>query len=228
MVKKSIREIRRAEFTQAAFDELVASGIRGTTLDRVATRAGVSKSVLLHHFRDKDELFDAVMRRATGVLKDGVVELLRHAETPLERLYAVIVGNFAEPVFNQQVCHAWISLCADAPHNPQNQRIQTVLHARLDSNLRSALRPLVPAGEVDRITAHFRTTIDGLWVRASLLSVPVAMREALDHMSFVTLRYLGGGDVAEAQITRARAKMEQLANIILKSKAFSDKTLSAR
>ena len=182
-MKRSIRDIRRAELTQAAFDELVHSGIRATTVERVAARAGVSKSVVLHHFTDKDELFEAVMRKATALLRDGVVELLKHAETPMERLYAVIVGNFSEPAFDQKVCHAWINLCSDAPNNRQNQRIQKVLHARLDSNLQSALRHLVAAHEVELVVRQIRTAIDGIWLRASLTMDAVPMSEAIGQIT---------------------------------------------
>lgn len=228
MARRSIREIRRAELSQAAFEELIASGIRGTTLERVAARAGVSKGVVLHHFKDKDHLFEVVMRRANAVLSAGVIELLRHTENPLERLFAVIVGNFAEPVFNQQVCHAWISLCADAPYNKANLRIQNVIHARMRSNLRDALRGIVKAEQVEGLASQISTAIDGIWLRASLLPAPLTMRDGVDHMSFVVKRLVGSGERMEARADQARAKMEMLANIILNSRAFTEKSLATR
>jgi len=123
MARRKIGDLRRAELSQAAWSALVQYGIRGTTLDRVAKIAGVSKGVVLHHFGDKDALFEGVQRQANTLLRDCVVELFRHADTPLERLYAIIAGNFAAPVFQQEICHAWISLCSDVPHNSQSQRI---------------------------------------------------------------------------------------------------------
>lgn len=224
MARRSIRDIRRTELSQAAFEELIVSGIRGTTLDRVAARAGVSKGVVLHHFGDKDQLFEMVMRRANAVLSAGVVELLRHAENPLERLFAVIVGNFAEPIFRQQVCHAWISLCADAPYNKANQRIQDVIHARMQSNLRDALRGIVNAEEVAVLATQISTAIDGVWLRASLGPVPMSMRDGVDHMRFVVERLIGGDRDTEAGIDRACEKMESLADIILNSRAFVEKS----
>ena len=50
---KSIRSIRQSELSRAAFEAVVRFGLRGTTLERVGEIAGVSKGVVLHHFKDK-------------------------------------------------------------------------------------------------------------------------------------------------------------------------------
>ena len=43
MRSKSIRSIRRAELSRAAFEAVVQFGLRRTTLDKVGAIAGVSK-----------------------------------------------------------------------------------------------------------------------------------------------------------------------------------------
>ncbi|MDG2406703.1 MAG: TetR family transcriptional regulator [Paracoccaceae bacterium] len=53
MRKSSIRNIRRAELSHAAFEAVVRYGLRKTTLEKVGDLAGVSKGVVLHHFKDK-------------------------------------------------------------------------------------------------------------------------------------------------------------------------------
>ena len=53
MKNNSIRSIRRAELSKAAFEAVIKYGLRGTTLDKVGDIAGVSKGVVLHHFKDK-------------------------------------------------------------------------------------------------------------------------------------------------------------------------------
>ena len=227
MARRSIREIRRAELSQAAFDALVLHGIRGTTLDRVAKIAGVSKGVVLHHFKDKDALFEGVQRTANTVLRDCVTELLHHAEIPLERLYAIIVGNFAAPVFQQEICHAWISLCSDVPHNEQSQRIQTVVHARMRSNLMSALRPLVGPGAAPRIAFHLRTVMDGIWLRASFQIAPMEGAEGVDEIDFAARHLLTDMGIRPDEFDTAREKMQRLGDLILTTRAFRDKAFTA-
>lgn len=220
--------MRQAELSQAALEILVEFGLRGTTLDRVAARAGVSKGVVLHHFRDKDALFESVMRRANTLLRDGVIELLRHAENPFERLSAVIVGNFAEPVFRQPICHAWISLCADVPYNTQSQRIQTVIQARMRSNLLHALRPIASPEAVETVARQISTTIDGVWLQASLQELPMTSREGIDHVNEAARKFLATKASAAGKLEDASRKMETLAGIILNSRAFTEKTRAFR
>lgn len=226
MARKSISDIRRAELSQAAFDALVKYGIRGTTLDRVAKIAGVSKGVVLHHFHDKGALFEGVQRQANTVLRDCVVELLRHAETPLERLYAIIVGNFAQPVFQQEICHAWISLCSDVPHNDQSQRIQTVVHARMRSNLLSALRHLVPPDQAPRIAFHLRTVMDGIWLRASFQTDPMPGARGVDEVDFNARHLLAGAGISDADFDAARDRMQGLGDLILTIRAFQRRAMT--
>jgi len=226
MTRRSIGELRRAELSQAAFAALVRYGIRGTTLDRVAKIAGVSKGVVLHHFRDKDALFEGVQRQANTVLRDCVTELLRHADTPLERLYAIIAGNFAAPVFQQEICHAWISLCSDVPHNDQSQRIQTAVHARMRSNLLSALRHLLPPEECARAAFQLRTVMDGLWLRASFQPEPMPGAQGVEEVDFAARRMLLPAGVTAQDCDAARAKMERLSGLILSSRAYRDRAMA--
>lgn len=228
MAKRSIGEIRRAELSQAAFEALVQHGIRGTTLDRVAKLAGVSKGVVLHHFKDKDALFEGVQRKANTVLRDCVSELLHHADTPLERLYAVLVGNFAAPVFQQEICHAWISLCSDVPHNRQSQRIQTVVHARTRSNLMSALRYLVAINDAPRVAFHLRTVMDGIWLRASFQIEPMQGEQGVAEMDFAARHLLEGQGIKAEDFDAALAKMQGLAALILTTRAFRDRAMTSR
>ena len=53
MRTSSIRAIRRVELSRAAFEAVIRYGLRKTTLEKVGDIAGVSKGVVLHHFKDK-------------------------------------------------------------------------------------------------------------------------------------------------------------------------------
>lgn len=78
MRSKSIRSIRRAELSRAAFEAVVQFGLRRTTLDKVGAIAGVSKGVVLHHFKEKSALLEAVFRRSNKLLSESVIELYRY------------------------------------------------------------------------------------------------------------------------------------------------------
>ena len=182
-----ISDIRRRELRQAAFAVLEREGIAGATLEKVAAQAGASKGIVLHYFRNKQELFEHAMREANAVLCHAVVARLRRARTPMERLDAVIEGNFEEHLFLPPLCHAWLSLCAEVPRDDKLARIQKVIHARMRSNLLSGLRGLASSVEADDIALGVTALIDGLWLRLGLqpgsVSREQAVRQVKDYVA---------------------------------------------
>src|ERR671926_385982 len=57
----------RKELMAIAIDCFARYGYQGTSIDRIATAAGVTKGALYYHFRDKEELlFEAVKDRTTA------------------------------------------------------------------------------------------------------------------------------------------------------------------
>jgi AcrR family transcriptional regulator len=55
---------RRAAIVEAALEEFIASGFTATRLDDVAKRAGVAKGTIYLHFKDKEALFEELVRTA--------------------------------------------------------------------------------------------------------------------------------------------------------------------
>ncbi|MBN8954839.1 MULTISPECIES: transcriptional regulator BetI [unclassified Rhizobium] len=177
-----ISEIRKRELRRAAFEVLQREGMAGATLEKVAAQAGASKGIVLHYFANKQELFEHAMREANAVLRDAVVARLNHAKTPMERLEAIIEGNFEDRFFQPSICHAWLSLCAEVPREPQLARIQRVIHARMRSNLMSALVHILPYDECEAVALGITALIDGIWLRLGLQSERMTREDALRQM----------------------------------------------
>ena len=55
---------RRGAIIEAAMDEFIARGFAATRLDDVAKRAGVAKGTIYLHFKDKEALFEDLIRTA--------------------------------------------------------------------------------------------------------------------------------------------------------------------
>ncbi|KQW30017.1 transcriptional repressor BetI [Rhizobium sp. Root274] len=174
-----ISEIRRRELRHAAYCVLQKEGLAGTTLEKVAAYAGASKGIVLHYFRNKEELFEQAMREANGALSRAVVKRLRDAQDPEQRVRAIILGNFEEEFFKPSISHAWLSLCAEVPREPQLARLQKVFHARMRSNLLSALRELRDRDEAEELALGISALIDGLWLRMGLDPGSVTRESAL-------------------------------------------------
>src|ERR1700743_3591748 len=66
---------RRAAIVDAAMEEFVARGFAATRLDDIAKRAGVAKGTIYLHFKDKESMFEELIRTA-------IVPLVRRMTAP--------------------------------------------------------------------------------------------------------------------------------------------------
>src|SRR6478609_10265027 len=64
---------RRSAIIEAAMDEFIARGFAATRLDDVAKRAGVAKGTIYLHFKDKEALFQELVRTALVPLIGNLV-----------------------------------------------------------------------------------------------------------------------------------------------------------
>lgn len=55
---------RRAAIVEAAMEEFIARGFTATRLDDIAARAGVAKGTIYLHFKDKESMFEELIRTA--------------------------------------------------------------------------------------------------------------------------------------------------------------------
>ena len=224
MRSSSIRNIRRAELSVAAFEAVIEYGLRRTTLDKVGDKAGLSKGVVLHHFKDKSALLAAVFRRSNSLLSESVIELYKYAETPYERLWAIIVANFFGSIFNHRVCQAWVSLISEVPHNHECQRIQIANNNRISSNFRHELKHLLNPEETRAASKQLGLLIDGLWMRGGLSAEPIESSTAISDMEFALSKLVPFDEVSALKHHNARKKIEEMAKIVLGSKAFKERS----
>ena len=140
----------------------------GSTLAQISSRAGVSAGLVAHYFGDKDGLLEAAFRALSRRVGDGVRAQLRLARTPRGRIQAVIDANLAPQEFNRRSGNAWLAFWGQLLHEERLMRVQTAYQRRMLSNLRHALRQLLPADEARSLAAMIAAMIDGVWLRAAL------------------------------------------------------------
>ena len=225
MKVNSIHSIRRAELARAAFEAVLRYGLRETTLEKVGNLAGVSKGVVLHHFKNKSLLLEAVFRRSNKLLSQSVIELYRHAQTPHERLWAIVYANFADEIFNLRVCQAWVTLISEVPHNKQCQRIQIACNTRVESNLRHALNHFLDREEARQTAFHLSFLIDGIWIRSGISLTPVNSKSAISEMDFAILKALNCNSKSIEKHRQAKQKIETIASISFGSKLYQQEAL---
>ena len=89
---------RREAILAAALDEFSASGFAATRLDDVARRAGVAKGTIYLHFRDKEALFQELIRSALSPFV-ATIEAASMADLPLRTVAERLVFGFVREVY---------------------------------------------------------------------------------------------------------------------------------
>ncbi len=161
-------EARRQQLIEVTIDSLAEVGYVGSTLAQIAQRAGVSPGLVAHYFGDKDGLLEATFRSLAKGIGVRVRERFRHARTPRGRVQAVIDTNLAPEEFDRRTGTAWLAFWGQVLHVKGLKRVQTVYQRRMLSNLRHALRRLLPPDEARSLAAMIAAMIDGVWLRAAL------------------------------------------------------------
>jgi betaine-aldehyde dehydrogenase len=166
--RDELEETRRSQLIEVTIDSLAEVGYVGSTLAQIASRAGVSPGLVAHYFRDKDGLLLAAFRTLARRVSRGAQARLALARTPRGRIQAVIDANLAPEEFNQRTGTAWLAFWGQVLHAEGLKRVQNVYQGRTLSNLRHALKRLLPAHEAHSLAAMIAAMIDGVWLRAAL------------------------------------------------------------
>jgi AcrR family transcriptional regulator len=87
---------RRQAIIEAALDEFTARGFAATRLDDIAKRAGVAKGTIYLHFKDKESMFEELIRTAIVPLVGRM-----HAPPPIGGSVRDAVEAFAKTFIEQ-------------------------------------------------------------------------------------------------------------------------------
>lgn len=89
---------RREAILAAALEEFAAQGFAATRLDDVARRAGVGKGTIYLHFRDKEELFQELVRSMI-VPQVEVLEAGLRLDLPIRLVVAQFFDRFVREIY---------------------------------------------------------------------------------------------------------------------------------
>src|SRR6202158_3028470 len=90
---------RRDAILAAALDEFSARGFEATRLDDVARRADVAKGTIYLYFRDKESLFQELVRAMLSPLI-GAIEAAAMRELPIRAVAELIVDTFVNEIYD--------------------------------------------------------------------------------------------------------------------------------
>ena len=167
IARRRIRDVRHDELIGATMRAVARSGFAAVTMQEIAREAGASAASINYYFGAKERLLEATMRRLLGLLRQATLRRLASAQGPRARLDAIVAANFDDALYTREQCAVWMQFWAFAPHVPGLARIQRINRARVRSNFRAALRPLLPEAERETARAALQAWMDGVWLEAA-------------------------------------------------------------
>jgi TetR/AcrR family transcriptional repressor of bet genes len=164
--KRDIRTRRREELRRAAYQTAGKYGFQALTVAGIARQAGTSKGIVHHYFVDKQDLIEQTVRFAHAEYRRAVVDRLRKARSPSEKLWSIVDGTFAPALFQLPYRRLWLSIFEAAKTDPRLARLCAVLDRRSVTNMTVALRHLVPPSEVETTGLSIMALMDGCYLLA--------------------------------------------------------------
>ena len=134
------REREGPRIVEAMRMSVAEVGISGSTFDRVAAKAGVSRGLLHYYFGTKERLLVEVIRRDTEYRIDALGSAMRSAES-VDEIIAAFVGTFAARSSGSAATSTWSPSCSSPSRNKPEIRDELgALYARARSEIAEILR----------------------------------------------------------------------------------------
>lgn len=89
-------EDRPSEICAAALEVFAEKGFAAARLEEIARRAGVSKGTLYLYFKDKEDLFRAVVRDTVAPNIEAIRPMLAAADVPFAQIVRMFLPRFVE------------------------------------------------------------------------------------------------------------------------------------
>jgi len=89
---------RRGAIVEAAMEEFIARGFAATRLDDVAKRAGVAKGTIYLHFKDKESMFEELIRTAIVPLVNRLSAAPLRSDATVREMVEGFARTFIEQV----------------------------------------------------------------------------------------------------------------------------------
>ena len=168
MPKVGMEPLRKRELIDAAIRTIGQRGSLDVTVAEIAHEAGVSPALAHHYFGGKEQLILATMRHLLKELGQDLLAALAPAQTPAQRVAAIITVNFSASQFAPQTVAAWLTFYVHAQQSVETRRLLRVYARRMHSNLAFALSSMTDRVTALQIAEGTGAMIDGLYIRHAL------------------------------------------------------------
>lgn len=127
---ETVRDFRREQIVRAACALVAEGGLRALTYGRLEARLSFTRGVITHHFKNKDDIIQSVLRSALRDINSatiGAVVATAEPEERIRRTLRLMVDGFLSHPASTRIL---ISYMSEVPHNAQAAAFNAELFAR--------------------------------------------------------------------------------------------------
>lgn len=160
----------KAKLVRAGYRLIGERGVHRVSLEEIAAAAGVSKSLVLYHFKSRENLVLATMEWVLLEVAARIRSAVAAAPTPGGKVEAMVDVIFAGAEANRRFYLTYLDLVEHAARMPRFGRLSTDFRGIVDTAYAAIVEAGVArgefvAGDVDEAARVLRALVDGLFLQ---------------------------------------------------------------
>jgi TetR/AcrR family transcriptional regulator, transcriptional repressor of bet genes len=171
-----LRATRRDDFVAATLACLAEHGHQGTTVRRIARKAGVTPGLLTHYFAGKDALIaEAYRALATRIAAHFDEAIAAAGADPAARLSAFVCASFQPPNVDPALLRVWFNFWSLVVNDPAIRDIHTETYGDYRRRVETLVKDATAATGQDfsrpglqSLAIGISALLDGLWLELCL------------------------------------------------------------
>lgn len=180
-------EDRRQQLLVSAARCFAKSGYRGTTTAMIAAEAGISEPIIYRHFKNKQDLFIALLEVVAEEVLHNWEEATRSVKTPLEKLQQLLYRN---PATADPWTRSVYQVLFHASTEVSDPKIQQAIRDHYERYVRVLASVMSEAQDA----AQIRADVPAEWLAWQIIHAAVgfAMVRPLEIPSHASLGFVQG------------------------------------
>lgn len=201
---------RRQDLIQGTIKSIAALGYNNSTVQTICEAAGLSRGLIGHYFKGKDDLLIEAFRHHCAQADEKTRQAIRAVgDDPLQRLLAATAVQFdswSEP----ESPLVWLAFCGVAPWNAEMKELHRRLYRRfriwIERMLAQAASQRGIALDARRVALMYVQMVDGFWMGRVMDPEAYTMEEVTAIVSDWLLDLFGEQRTAKPKAARSKSQ----------------------
>lgn len=178
---------RREQLLKTAAQCFAGHGYRGTTTAMIAAEAGVSEPIIYRHFRNKQELFIALIEKVGDEVINNWRQATRNVRSPLEKLQSLLYRNPA-------TADPWTASVYQLLFHASTEVSEPAIRQAIRDHYERYLHSLASVMSEAQGTGQIRDDLPAEWLAWQIIHAAVgfAMVRPLNIPSHANLQFVQG------------------------------------